>query len=373
MKILHLTQNFYPVTGGIETFVYESSRRLIEKGYKVYVIASDKLPDTNKKLPEHEVINGIEVFRMPFHRIFRYNISFKVLPLISNLDCDIIHIHGLGFFSDLIPLLRLIKKSKIFLSTHGGIFHTKYAIFLKNIYFNTIARFTLKFVDKIIAHSLEDKKLFSQICTTDRISLIYYGINWEELRRTKRKSDGKTLIYVGRLSKNKRLDRMLHVLFYLKKRIPNIKLLFLGSDWGEKKKLINLAKSLNILKNVKFLGSIPHEKIGKYLSEADIFLLSSEYEGFGISVIEAMASGLPVVVNDIPTMREIIANGENGFIVEFKDYKKVSELIEKLLMNKTLLIKIGEKAKLSTRVYDWKNVVTKLEEIYSSSEFCQSA
>jgi glycosyltransferase involved in cell wall biosynthesis len=237
---------------------------------------------------------------------------------------------------------------------------------LKRIYFKTITRFNLKFTDRIIAHSLEDKKLFSQICNTDKISLVHYGINWEKLRRIKRKSDGKTLIYVGRLSKNKRLDRMIHVLFYLKKKMPNIKLLFVGSDWGEKKKLVNLAKSSNVLENIKFVGPVPHEKIGDYLSKADIFLLSSEYEGFGISVIEAMASGLPVVVNDIPTMREIINNGENGFIVDFREYKKVSELIEKLLMNKTLLVEIGEKTKLSTRVYDWKNIVTKLEKVYSN-------
>jgi glycosyltransferase involved in cell wall biosynthesis len=159
---------------------------------------------------------------------------------------------------------------------------------------------------------------------------------------------------------------MLYVLHNLKKRISDIKLLFVGKDWGEKEKLIRLANSLGILKNIKFVGEVSNEEIINYLSKADIFLLSSEYEGFGISVVEAMASGLPVVVNDIPTMREIINNGENGFIVEFKDYKKVSELIEKLLMSKTLLVKIGEKAKLSTRVYDWKNIVTKLEKIYSN-------
>jgi alpha-1,3-mannosyltransferase len=362
VRILHLTQNFFPVTGGIETFVYESSRKLVEKGHEVYVITSDKLLGTNKKLPTHEIINGIEVFRVPFYRIFRYNISFKVLPLILSLDCDVIHVHGLGFFSDLIPLLRLIKgRSKIFLSTHGGIFHTKYATFLKRIYFKTVARFTLKFTDKIIAHSLEDKKLFSQICNTDKISLVHYGINWGKLKRIKRKSDGKTLIYVGRLSKNKRLDRMIHVLFYLKKKIPDIKLLLVGSDWGEKKKLVNLAKSSNVLENIKFVGPVPHEKIGDYLSKADIFLLSSEYEGFGISVIEAMASGLPVVVNNIPTMREIVENRKTGYIVNFENYKKVAKIIYRLLRGNS---KIGENARRATKKYDWERTVNILLKIY---------
>jgi len=364
MRILHLTHNFYPVVGGVETFVLETSKRLTKMGHNVIVITSNKTPNEKKMLINHEVVDGIEVFRVPFNRIFRYNISFEVLKKILNLKYDIIHVHGFGFLSDLIPSVKLFMGKKIFISTHGGIFHTRYASFFKNLYFDTILRFDLLFADKIIAHSLKDKKLFLKISNPNRISLVNYGINWERLSKIKRKNDGKTLIYVGRLAKNKRLDRILHVLYHLKKKIPDIKLLLIGSDWGEKEKLIRLAKELDVLGNMEFVGSVPHEKVEKCLSKSDIFLLSSSYEGFGISVLEAMASGLPVVVNNIPSMKEIISNGKNGFVVDFSKYKKVSKLIIKILKDKKLQKSIDRNAKASTKKYDWENICDKLIGVY---------
>lgn len=191
-----------------------------------------------------------------------------------------------------------------------------------------------------------------------------YGIDWEKLNNIKRRSNGKTLIYVGRLAKNKRLDRMINVLHFLKKDVPNVKLLLVGSDWGEKEKLVKLGQQLGVIKNMEFPGAVRHEKIDKYLSRADAFLLSSEYEGFGMSVLEAMASGLPVIVSDIDPMKEIINNGRNGYIVNFDNEKDVAELLTKLLNNKKLKEKVGEEAKKSTKKYDWNNIIKRMEEIY---------
>lgn len=369
MRLVHLTANFYPVIGGIETFIYESSKRLVKNGHKVFVITSNKLLGTNKILPKHEIIDGIEVFRVPFKMFARYNLSLNLLDLIQKLDYDVMHIHGLGFLSDMTFFLKVIKKKKIVLSTHGGIFHTPYMGIFKKLYFYTVAKFDINFVDKIIAHSKQDKKLFSKISDLNKISIVNYGVDWEKLSKIKRKGDGKTLIYTGRLAKNKRLDRMINILHFLVKSIPNVKLLLVGSDWNEKKLLIKLGKQLNVIKNIKFIGPVPHEKISKYLSKADLFLLSSEYEGFGISVIEAMASGLPAVVNDIEPMKEIIKDKKNGYIVEFDNEKEVAKLIVKLLYNKKLREKISKEAKKTAKKYDWDNIIKKLEEIYGIDDY----
>jgi len=364
MRLIHLTTNFYPVIGGIETFVYESSKRLVRNGHKVFVITSNKLLGTNRILPEHEIIDGIEVFRVPFKMFIRYNLSLKLLNMALKMDYDVMHIHGLGFLSDLAPILKVIKKNKIVLSSHGGIFHTPYMDNFKKLYFFTLAKLDLNFVDKIIAHSKQDKKLFSKISNPNKISVVNYGIDWKKLSKTKRRSDGKTLIYTGRLAKNKRLDKMINVLHVLVKSIPNVKLLLVGSDWGEKKSLIKLGKQLKVIKNMKFIGPVPHEKIVRYFSKADLFLLSSEYEGFGMSVVEAMASGLPAVVSNIEPMKEIIKNKKNGYIVDFDNENEVAELITKLLDNKKIREKIGNEAKKSTKNYDWGNIIKKIEEIY---------
>jgi len=361
MKIVHLTPNFYPVTGGIETFVYEISKRLVKEGQEITVIT--RIPPWDKKLPRYEIIDGIEVLRFPFNMIFRYSFSLEALKTVLKKEFDIIHIHVTGLLTDIIPILR-IKNKKIFVHTHGGIFHTPYANVLKQVYFKTFLKFDLKFADKIIAHSLHDKILFSSICDRKKIALINYGIDWKLLSKLKRRSNGRTLIYTGRLAKNKRIDRMLHVLCYLKKEIPGIKLLLVGSDWGEKDNLKKLAERFGLSKNIVFTGPVPHKNIPKYLSQADIFLLSSEYEGFGISVIEAMASGLPVVVNNIEPMREIVKNGKNGFTSNFDDYKKTAKIILKILKNKKLRKKIDKNAKSYSEKFDWNNIIRNLKKIY---------
>lgn len=365
MKILHITSNFYPTTGGIETFIYEISKRMIRKGNNVTVITSNKTPFENKILKRHEVIDGINVIRVPFHLFFRYGFSIEALKMALSSNWDVIHIHNIGFFTDTIPILKL-KGKKIFLHTHGGIFHTKNLNILKHIYFNSFLRLSTRFVDKVIAHSLNDKKLFSKICREENISLLNYGIDWKKLSREKRKSNGKTLIYTGRLSENKRLERTMFIIYCLKKQIPNIKLLLVGGDWGEKEKLTKLAKKLNISENINFINSVQHKGIYKYLSKADAFLLSSDYEGFGISVIEAMASGLTVVVNDILPMGEIVTDRRDGFITDFNDYEKTAKLILNILKSKKLRNMIGNRAKKMTKTYDWDQIIKKMEKIYGT-------
>ena len=363
MKILHITTNFYPTIGGIETFVYEVSRKMVEKGHKVYVVTSDKGPSGNEISPKKSNIDDINVKRFPFHSFLRYTRSIKALKFIRSKEWDVIHIHNIGFFTDFIPLFKS-KAKKIFLHTHGGIFHTKKLSLFKYIYWNTYKIRPIS-VDKIIAHSDHDFKLFSEIFDKKKIELINYGIDWEKLSKIKNNSNNKTIVYIGRLSSNKRLERIIKILPFIKKEIPDIKLMLIGSDWGEKNKLIKLAKKLDVVNNINFIGSIPHKKVYDYFSKADVFMLSSDYEGFGISVIEAMAAGLVVIVNDIPTMREeIIKDKKDGFIKDFDDYKGVAELTLKVLRDKNLRRTVSSNAKMATKKYRWEKILLKLNELY---------
>lgn len=362
MKILHITTNFYPTVGGIETFVYEISKRQAKNGNEVTVITSNKTPTENKTLKKHETVAGINIMRVPFHRFFRYNFSIGALKMALVYDWDIIHVHNIGFFSDIIPLLKLRGK-KIFLHTHGGIFHTSGLNILKHMYFNSFLRFGAMFTDKIIAHSLHDKKLFLKISNKKKIYLLNYGIDWKKL--SKIKIHGKNrLVYIGRFAPNKRLDRIIRILYYLKKEMPNIKVFFVGSDWGEKEKLIGLAKKLDVLRNIKFIGPVQQKDVHKYLSRANVFLLSSDYEGFGISVIEAMAAGLVAVVNNIPTMREIIRNEKDGFVTDFDEQERTAELVLNILKSKKLRKEIGHNARKATKIYDWDEIVKKMKNLY---------
>ena len=361
MHIVHLTPNFYPEIGGIETYVYELSRRMVKKGHKVSVVTSNKLRD-GKKLKKFEKVDGINVYRVHFNLVMRYNFSTEAVRSLSKLNYDVLHIHSIGYYTDIISLLKRIKRNKIVVSTHGGIFHTGHMKLVKNVYFNYFARGALKYADRIIATSLKDFKLFSRICNVHKMKLIYPGVNWKILSKLQRGKVKNCLLYVGRFAENKRLERILHVVAKLKKEINDVKLLLVGKDWGEKEKLVRLTRSLGLSKNVKFLSNAKKHYV--YYSKANAFLLSSAYEGFGISVLEAMASGLPVVVNDIETMNEMVVNGKNGYIVNFDDYSKIAGILLKLLQDRKLQKRLGDNGKITARKFDWDEIVAKVENVY---------
>ena len=368
VRIFHVCQNFYPVWGGIESFVYESSKELIKKGYDVTVIASDRMPTTGartgKRLPARERIDGIKVFRFPFKRFSRYSTSVEALKFILSSDFDILHIHGIGFFSDAIPLVKFRADKKVVLSTHGGIFHTQAMMSIKNIYFKTMVKIAGKFADRIIAVSEQDRKFMEKITDKKKIVVIRNGVDWKSLSKIERSGNGRTLLYVGRIAANKKIERILHMVQDLKGTLPNVFLYVVGEDWGELNELKLLTKRLDIAKNVKFTGSISKGRLRKIFSKSDMFLLASDYEGFGISVIEAMSAGIPVVVNDIDSMKEIVKNGINGFRVNFKNHAETSRIIAKALRNKKTMLKVGNSARNYAKFFDWSRVIQDLERVY---------
>jgi alpha-1,3-mannosyltransferase len=364
IKIFQACQNFYPVKGGIETLVLETSRELAKMGYEITVVTSNRTTENSKKLPAKEKISGINIRRFNFKKISRYKTSLDALKFLLSSDFDILHVHGIGFLSDIIPLVKSEGNKKIVLNTHGGIFHTKKMMFAKNIYFNTMTRIAAKFTDKIVADSEHDKEIMERIADKKKISVIGHGVAWQRLSKIRRNGNGKTLIHFGRVASNKKIDKILHVVKILKKSIHDVKFFVVGADWGELKKLKELTNKLGIKKNVIFTGEVSEKKLYQIMSKSDLFVLASEYEGFGISVIEAMAAGLPVVVNDIDAMKELVQNGKNGFRINFNDYDCVAKTILRLLEDNDLRKKIEASNRSYTKNFDWSSVAKNIDKVY---------
>src|SRR3989338_3388303 len=362
-KLFHVCPNFYPIKWGIESFVLESSKELAKIGYDVTVVTGNKT-QTGKKLAPKETVDGIKIRRFPFKKFSRYNTSVAALKFLLSSDFDILHVHGIGFFTDSIPVIKIETGQPIVLSTHGGIFHTKSFRIFKKFYFNTFTRLSMTFVDKILASSKQDSEFMKKIADRKKITTIGNGIYWSRFGNTKNRGNGRTLVYLGRLSRTKRIDRALKVLARVKEKIPDVKLLIIGEDWGEKRNLMGAAGKLGLNKNVKFVGYASEKQLLNYLSKSDVFLLPSEYEGFGISVIVAMASGLPVVASRIQTMQELIVNGRNGFLVDYDNTEKTAHAIGRLLSNKKMRVNVGSNARKFAKKYDWSNMVRILDKTY---------
>jgi glycosyltransferase involved in cell wall biosynthesis len=120
------------------------------------------------------------------------------------------------------------------------------------------------------------------------------------------------------------------------KEEPNTKFIIAG-DGQEKEALSREAENLNVSSSVEFPGRIPHEKMADLLSQADIYVSTSLYDGTSVSLLEAMGSGAFPVVSDIPANREWITNGQNGFLVPVDKEKYLADRIIDAIRNQTLL------------------------------------
>ncbi len=361
MKILYLVNHFYPCLGGVEKVALELAKGMGKRGHEVKVVCLNKCWREGKKLKENENVEGIEVKRIPFLNL-RY---YKVAPgFWGELKwADLVHVHGTNFFSDYALFTKFLHKKKIVVSTHGGIFHTKKVSALKKIYFNVCARLLLKAADRVAADSENDCRIFSGIVPKKKMVLAGNGVEVEKFFSLKTKKIPGRFLAAGRVSMNKRIDRLLEAFGLLKK---DFSLHIAGPDFdGLEKGLKEKAAEQGISGKTRFLGKISEERLLDEFGAAEFFVSASEFEGFGVSVIEAMASGAIPVVNNIPAFRELVKEGENGFLADFSDAEKAAEKIWKImeLNGKEKERIIGNGKKFSER-FGWKKKAEEFEEIY---------
>jgi len=359
MKIIHVTPGFYPTMGGIQKYVEDLCLNLIRLGHQSDVITYERHTITGEKLKKHEKYNGINIYRISSFGTRLYPMAPGVLKKIRGYD--IVHIHGLGFFCDILSMTKAFHGKRLIISTHGGIFHTNKSSPAKKLYFSIWCRLMMKNFDRIVAVSRNDEKLFSRI--SKNVVFIPNGVEMKTYSKIKRKPEKNTLLFIGRLSPNKRIDRLVELVHLLKKDVPGIKLYVAGSQWrNEQKKLDALVAEKNLGKNVVFTGEISENEKLSLLSKAEFFVSASEYEGFGISVIEAMAAGLPVIANDIESFRNFIRNGENGFLINYSEPEKVKNLVMKIKDRD--LSAVSGKAREEAKKYDWAEIVKKMTGVY---------
>jgi glycosyltransferase involved in cell wall biosynthesis len=150
------------------------------------------------------------------------------------------------------------------------------------------------------------------------------------------------------------------------KEYPDVKFVIKGKGSLENK-LKNLAKQLGVWDSVQFIGFGPYHEVPLYLNAADIYVSTSISEGGSISLWEAMAAGLPMVVTDLPANTEWIKDGVNGYIVPIKDHKLLAAKIIELLKNKDLQKKFREKnIEISKKKLDQNKMINQLEKLYKS-------
>jgi len=149
------------------------------------------------------------------------------------------------------------------------------------------------------------------------------------------------------------------------KKFENIFLLMVG-DGPILEKLKNLALKLKIEKNVIFTGAVPHSKIPEYYQAADIFVFSSQTETQGIVILEAIASGLPVVALKDEAFKEMVIENKNGFLIKKASPKNFAKKVLEVLKNPSLYKKFSLNSQKAISSFSEENQAKKLIKIYKS-------
>ena len=362
MKILHVCNHFHPCIGGIEKYVYDLCKNLQKLGHQSDVCCLDRCAYGKEKSPAYENYDGISIFRLPFLDLKWYNVAPGVVSLVK--DYDVIHIHSIGFFSDFLILTKPLHGKPIILNTHGGIFHTRYLQLLKDVYFNFCCRALFKSVYKILADGESDKRRFDEI--SHNVDIVPITVDTKKYMGLKRAPRRGRLLYVGRLSKNKRIDNLIKTFAFVKKAVPHAELYIVGPAWDDLDvEMKALAESLGIEKSVVFTGEVSDRELMNQIKLARVFLFASEYEGRPVTLMEMLAAGIPMVVNDIPIFRDFITDGRNGFVADYTNHKAAADKIVHVMDGN--LSKISKSARQSSKKYDWGVAIKKIENIYKAA------
>lgn len=301
LKVTHIVRQYLPSIGGMEEVVRNIVRHQLRQGHKATrIITLDRLfRNSDQRLPKQEIIEGIEVIRLPYLGSSRYPLCPQVFNYLK--EADVIHVHGVDFFYDFLAATKWLHRRPLVLSTHGGFFHTRYASKAKQIYFKSITRLSANAYNQVVATSANDGDLFGKIMTPHKLQVIENGVDVEKYADCAAPQLTPTLMYFGRWSSNKGLLPTLQLFAELQRQQPEWRLIIAGREYDHTRaELQEVAQDLGIAHAVTLAANPSDSLIKELLQQASYFICLSEHEGFGIAPIEAMSAGLTPILSNIP-------------------------------------------------------------------------
>lgn len=378
MKIIQVTQRFFPAIGGVETHVYNIAEKLVEKGHEVTVYTSDLLRDNPqiRLCNVKDTVNGIRIRRFKAFKLLPKIEASTVMPsmitALSKEKADIIHAHGYRYFpAYLAALARHITEIPMVLTTHSSP-ETRMPT-ISALYNHTVGKFVLKTTDQIISLTKMGAEYLTSIgAKSEKISVIPNGIDSNLFSRgtdgysfrEKYGITGKIILFVGRLSKVKGLNYLIDAMPEILNEMPDAILLIVGPDFGRQMGLKRRVKQLFIEKKVLFTGYLPDDELVGSYAASDLFVFPSLAESFGIVLLEAMAMGKPVIATNVGVAHDLIRNGVNGFLVEPRRPDQIAKTVISLLKNENLAIKMGNINRKIASEYSWDNITQTICEVY---------
>jgi len=339
-----------------------------ERGHEIHVISFEdsKIERANVHFLKLPVLVKNAAFPLKIASIYR------IKALIRRIEPDVLHAHyvtNYGFFGALCsfkPFVITAWGSDVLVVPEARLI----SMIKKNV-----AIFTLKKADVITCDAKHMKEAMKRLRVhPEKIKLIYFGVDTRkfspgqksEVLKTKLEiSDSPVVISLRNLESLYDVETLIKSAPFVLKEAPKTKFVIAGKG-SEEKKLKELAKSLGVEDNVKFVGFIRNDELPQYLNTMDVYVSTSLSDaGIAASTAEAMACGLPVVITDVADNKKWVEDGANGFLVPIKDPEALAERIIYLLRNEDVRKRFG---KINREIIEERNnyykEMEKMEDIY---------
>ncbi|QQS61602.1 MAG: glycosyltransferase family 4 protein [Candidatus Moraniibacteriota bacterium] len=379
MRILFLNYEYPPLGGGAGN----ATKYLLQEYSKHEDMNADLITSAvDGDFVETNIFDRITVFRLPIGKdgknmqkqsqidLLRYSFSaYRCIRkrILRGEKYDIIH----AFFSVPCGVLALLLSMEFhipFIVSLRGADVPGYAEKFRWIYkiLTPLIRFVWKKSARVISNS-EGLKQLALISKPDQeIGVIYNGVdtNFFLPDEGKRSSKHPTILCASRLTQRKGLQYAIEGFSRIADKYPHAKMIIAGGDGDAAKNLKQQVMTLNLKEKITFSGEYDHAKLLQLQQSSNIFLFPSLNEGMSNSMLEAMASGLPIIMTPTGGAQELIRNGENGFIVDFRSPESIAQKLDVLLSDTDLCIRMGRESRQRAEELNWSSVASEYRKIY---------
>jgi starch synthase len=388
MKVVHVCTRYPPGPGGVERHVREVVIRMRKKGIDASVLTSDLYTEIPWARLSPEVIKETKTSDgIPIHRHWAVSLPgdlhYPFLPGLS-LDIrkerpDLVHVHTYGTYQMFSALFaERLNGIPYVVTAH---YHPTWSIWggakrkrLREFYDRHAASHVLKHASRLILQTKEEERLMREVVPVlPPISFVPPGYtpiapphegssSFKDTFGIK----GRYLLFVGRLASNKGLNLLAKSFASILKDYPDLSVAVVGEDAGHKEEIQKEIRALGIADRMKLVGWVEDEKLlASGYRDAAALVLPSEYEAFGLVLLEAMAQGTPVIASRVGGMPGVVDEGKNGLLFESGNASDLAGRIRKILDGPEDARRMGAYGRdVTVPLHTWDRVVSSLEAIY---------
>jgi len=374
MKVCIVNTFFPPWRGGAETYTYNLAKNLALLGHDVEVLCAN-----DPESPGKCTVEGVKVRRLRSRgRIYGVPIVPKLPYELAEIDADILHANFPNpYNASITSLTSLLRNIPAVLTWHNDLPPvTALASIMVYIHDNLLAPVYLPHFKRIIStseHYAKSSNLLQKY--HDRVVIIPNGV---DNKRFNPKRDGsqvkarynleesKVILFVGALTRwhrYKGVDILIKAFMEIQRQLNDARLLIVG-DGDLKPEYRSLSSPIE--HKVIFAGNIDDDELPSYYAASDLLVLPSvdRSEGFGLTLLEANATGKPVVASNVGGILSVVTDGVNGLLVPPCDEKTLAKTVINLLRDEDRLLEMGRNGRRIAEGHDWKQIAKRTEELY---------